>query len=65
VIYADGILEVSRERLNIFCWNLACSLGWVQTLYLKYFGRFWTPTFDFQMEYIVSNLIFEFLARRL
>jgi len=72
VIHADGILKVSRERLNIFCWNLECSLGWVQTLYLKYFELCGvadqserTPNFDFQMEHPVSNLIFEFLARRL
>jgi len=32
-----GILEVSKEQLNIFHCNLECSLGWVQTLFI-----FWT-----------------------
>jgi len=38
-IQGDGILEVSREQLNMFHCNLECSLGWVQTLFPKYFGQ--------------------------
>jgi len=26
VIHGDGLLEVSRKRFNIFCWNFECSL---------------------------------------
>jgi len=48
MIHADGILEVSR--------NLEYSLGWVFAMLLDLSER--VPTFDFQMEHPVSNLIF-------
>jgi len=37
LIQGDGTSEVFREQVNIFHWNLECSLV-VQTLFPKYFG---------------------------